>query len=267
MHKRACVIWITIWLAVGLLCGTIVFLPASLSNESVTRSLQNAMRSQASTWLAQGTIWRGNGQMMLVDKRNATRVIPIAWQFQPASLLRLKAEWKITTTGRELSGAAFVGRSFSDYQLRDAAFSADASLLSLALPTLALVHPSGRLTLKVDANEPFVIGASQPHEMRGKFRANIEQLRLATVADAPLASAAITAEAAGTAMTMKVSESSGQLIVAGGGTMAIAPPGAWRVEGTVMPSKTADAALVQKVRALGTPNNNGQIPLRFQGSW
>lgn len=265
--NRASVIWIAVWLAAGVLFGGLAFLPASLSNESMTRLLQNATRSQASTWQAQGTIWQGTGQMVLADKGNATRKIPIAWQFQPASLFRLKAEWKVAATGRELSGAAFVGRSFSDYQLRDAAFSADASLLSLALPTLALVQPSGRLALKMDANEPFVIGASQPHEMRGKFRANIEQLRLATVADAPLASGAMSVDAAGMVMTMTVTESSGQLAIAGGGTMAIAPPGAWRFEGTVTPSSTADAALTQKMRSLGTPDSSGKIPFRFQGTW
>ena len=102
--------WLTrrrIWAlaTAAFVAGLVEFMPAYWFEARINQSLPQPWRLSVG-----GTIWNGYGWLQASD----AFTVPLKWQFDPLSLIRLRATWKLVADAPTLSGSVKIGATLSD---------------------------------------------------------------------------------------------------------------------------------------------------------
>ena len=213
-----------------------------------------------------GTIWSGRGRIAIIPDSTPI-VIPIAWRFDPRALSGLRLGYFIEVNAPVLSGSAHLGLGFGSLELRDAAVSADARLLSMAHPAAALFAPAGKIRLQQSADEQFSVRAAandkQTWRVDGLMGLQAEQLAFGGVVNAPVGSHEFKLRGDGLTINVSILRSNGPLKLEGTGSIALAPPRRFTFSGFATVPADAPAALKQ----LGPTLSDGRQRIELNTTW
>ena len=129
------------------LCGYVVFLlitlPAYWADLLANRASHNAVRIQQ----AEGTLWSGNGYLLIQSAGQERMQTPIAWSIQPLWLFTGKFQARLSSrdTGTPLNATLRIG--YHQVSISDVDAAVPVSVLSAFIPAIDLVAPSGRLQI------------------------------------------------------------------------------------------------------------------------
>ena len=163
-------------LVVAFIIGLVIFLPARMLESSINNAVEPAQVS------LRGTVWNGNGHL-----KSAALSLPVAWQFEPSALLRLRSGWRVETLSPQLSGAASIGAGVGSIEIRQTDLSFDIAMLPQLHRDLALVGlmgPSGRVAVSVA--DGFTAAYGSVPSVRGEALLKIDALVLASYSPRPL---------------------------------------------------------------------------------
>jgi len=134
------------WVAglVAFAAGLLIHLPATLLDAQLVRATGGVARLAE----ARGTIWSGIGYIELRDRSlRSSYALPLAWRFQPLSLLRGQLGFEIELGTENLPVPLTL--SWSGIALSDTRVLLPAAILGLAVPQLSLLELRGDLSLHI----------------------------------------------------------------------------------------------------------------------
>ena len=249
------------WLvAISFVIGLIALAPAAL--------LERVMPADSPVRLATeaGTIWNGRGRVSVLTDSKPLNV-PVAWQFDPSALLRLRLGFQVTADGPAIAGTSRLGLRFGSIELRDTAVTADARVLSTAHRLAAVFAPQGKLRLQQGNGESLTIGFPRNAEgfwrIDGAMGLHVEKFVLGGVVNAAVGSHEIVLQGAATTVNFSIPRSSGALKLEGAGSLTLAQPRRFTFSGFATAANDAPASLKQ----LGAALPDGRQRLEINTPW
>ena len=251
------------WLLLASFAVSVAVLAPAALLERATGGTPNARARFAAD---AGTIWSGRGRIAIIPDTTPI-AIPLAWRFDPRALAGLRLGYFIEANAPVLSGSAHVGLGFGSLELRDAALSVDARLLSMAHPAAALFAPAGMIRLQQSADEQFSVrfAANDKDGWRvtGLMGLAAEQLALGGVINAPVGSHEFKLRGDGPTINVSILRSDGPLKLQGTGSIALASPRRFTFSGFATVPVDAPAALKQ----LGPTLADGRQRIELNTTW
>ena len=204
--------WLTrrrIWAlaTAAFVAGLVEFMPAYWFEARINQSLPQPWRLSVG-----GTIWNGYGWLQASD----AFTVPLKWQFDPLSLIRLRATWKLVADAPTLSGSVKIGAGWQSLEFRDAALTMDASTLQQAIPVVAIFAPSGNVLVSTPQDAALTIGYGNDLRLNGDAFIKADNLGLRPYGPQPLGNYQLKFTARDTTIDYLVTQSSGALILDGG---------------------------------------------------
>ena len=249
------------WLAaISFVIGLIAFAPAALLERVVPPDSQVRFVGES------GTIWTGRGRVSILTDSTPLNV-PVAWQFEPTALLRLRLGFHVTADGPAVVGSSRLGLRSGSIELRDTAVTADARVLSAAHRLTAVFAPQGQLRLRQGDGESMTIGfpgnADGPWRVDGAMGFYVEKFVLSSVVNAAVGSHEIAIQGVATTVNFSIPRSSGALKLEGGGSLTLASPRRFTFSGFATAANDAPASLKQ----LGALLPDGRQRLEINTTW
>lgn len=208
---------------------------------------------------SRGSLWRGEfeGVNAALPTGQSLQFDRVRWQLKPWNILRVELAATVDLSGPQLQGKGIIAKGlFGGIKLRDVVASANASLLPLALPALAIWNPTG--TLDLTTNNFVYAGAASD----GKANVTWHQAALALSAVKPLGEYALAVDGKDGALNYQLNTVSGALQLEGKGRWAA--NGAPTFLGSARAQPSFAAQLADLLRLFGNPDANGVVPLRYQ---
>ena len=240
----------------------VVLAPAALLEFAIGRATNSPIRFNADA----GTVWAGRGRIALAaDGTNL--VIPIAWRFDAGALPGLRLGFVVETNAPALSGRTRLGLRFGDVELRDTALTVDARVLTFAHSAVALLTPSGKVTLQQAAGERLVVrpatNNAEAWRVDGAMNLSAAQFAFGGVVNAPAGDHELKLQGNGATVNVTVLRSSGPLKLDGAGTVTLAAPRRFTFTGFATAASDAPAALKQ----LGPTMADGRQRIELNTAW
>ena len=251
------------WLLLASFAISLVALtPAVLLEWTLGRTANPQIRFAAAT----GTVWTGSGRIALAAGV-APIVIPVAWRFDPFSLLHLRLGFFVETNAPALAGATHIGWRFGEVELRDTVIEADARLLSMAHSAGVLLVPTGKVRLQQSADERFSVrpafNDNETWRVDGLMGLHAEQLVFGGIINAPVGSHELKLRGDGATISISILRSSGPLKLEGAGNIALASPRRFTFSGFATTTADAPAAL----KHLGPIMADGRQRIEINTTW
>jgi len=249
------------WLAaISFVIGLIALAPAALLNRVVPPDSPVRFVAEG------GTIWSGRGRVS-VSTDSTPLNIPVAWQFEPTALLRLRLGFHVTADGPAIAGTSRLGLRSGSIELRDTAVTADARVLSAAHRLAAVFAPQGQLRLQQGKGESLTIGfpgdADGVSRVDGTMGLQVEKFVLGGVVNAAVGSHEIALQGAATTVNFSIPRSSGALKLEGAGSLTLVSPRRFTFSGFATATNDAPATLKQ----LGATLADGRQRLEINTPW
>lgn len=249
-------------LAASFAIGLVALAPAAL----MERALSSTANVQRQFVADAGTVWTGRGRL-IVAADSAPMVIPIAWRFDPLSLLRLRLGFFVEANSPALAGTAHVGLGLRSVDLSNTAVNADVRLLSMTHVAAGLLAPTGRVRLQQLSGERFIVqpASSDKESWRvdGVMGLNAEQLAFGGFINAPVGSHELKLRGDGTTINVSILRSSGPLTLEGTGNIALTAPRRLTFSGFATTTVDAPATLKQ----LGPVMADGRQRIELNTTW
>jgi len=233
-----------------LLAAIAAFAPASL----IDRRLAAASSAKLRMADAAGTVWSGTG--ILTDATGSWRV-PVGWSVSALALAR--GAFNVAL----LPAAGATPRGTIDITpnaaaLRDVVVELPATALASALPGRAAIVLGGTVTLTAPAF------AWDRDRGTGALNARWRDARLvAAGTNADLGTVDVTLEPQGQQLAGSISNSGGDVRIAGTITIASTAIG---VDAQLAPVPSTPAPVLRALAALGTPDSAGAVRIAWRGS-
>ena len=249
------------WLPViAFVIGLIALAPAALLERLVPPD--SPVRFVAES----GTIWNGRGRVSVLTDSKPLNV-PVAWQFDPSAVLRLRLGFQVTADGPVIAGTSRLGLRSASIELRDSAVTADARVLSAAHRLAAVFAPQGQLRLQQVKGESLTIGfpgnAEDFSRVDGMMGLLVEKFVLGGVVNAAVGSHEIAIQGVGNTVNFSIPRSSGALKLEGAGSLTLASPRRFTFSGFATAANDAPASLKQ----LGAALADGRQRLEINTPW
>lgn len=251
------------WLLVASIAISLVALaPAAL----LERALGSTANEQPQFVTDAGTVWTGRGRL-IVAADNTPMVIPIAWRFDPLSLLHLRAGFFVEANSPALAGTAHIGLGWRSVALRSTLMNADARLLSMTHAAVALLAPTGRIRLQQSSDEQLIVQPAssdkEPWRVDGSMGLNADQLAFGGFINAPVGSHELILRGDGATIKVSILRSSGPLKLEGVGNIALASPRRFTFSGFATTAADAPDAL----KKLGPVMADGRQRIEINTTW
>jgi general secretion pathway protein N len=253
MITRRSVVLLLIAFAIGL----VAFLPARMLETTINSNLTPAEVS------LRGTIWNGSGQL-----KSATLLLPLAWQFEPAALLRLRAGWRLEALSPQLTGAASIGAGFGSIEIRQADLSLDAATLPQLHRDLALVGlmgPSGRMAISIA--DGFTAAYGNVPKIHGEALLKIDRIALSSLSPQPLGNYQVKLTARDNILDYAIVEASGALKLDGGGSATLINPRQFSFAGNATAAAGLPDSMVSALKSVSQPLPDGRLRIDYKGRW
>lgn len=258
--------WWWLWL-VSFAIGVVAFAPAALFEWALKDSPAAGARFVADG----GTIWRGQGRFAIASDNAAAGVasvvIPVSWQFDPLSLLRLRLGFFTSASAAQLTGRAHIGLGFASIELSDTAIEADAPVVSLLHSALRLLGPTGKIRLHQSAGDRLVVKPPRRNDdawrVDGLLGVDAETLAFTGMVNAPVGNHALRARGNGGTIDVNMLRSSGPLKLEGSGVVTLTAPR--RVTFSGFATAAADAPV--SLRQLGQIGADGRQKIEINAAW
>lgn len=246
--------------AISFVIGLIALAPAALLERVVPADSPVRFATEA------GTIWNGRGRVSVMTDSTPLNV-PVAWQFDPTALLRLRLGFRIQADGPIIAGVSRLGLRTGSVELRDTGVIADARVLSAAHRLAAVFAPQGKLRLQQGNGESVTIGFPGNAEgfwrVDGAMGLHVEKFVLGGVVNAAVGSHEIALQGAATTVNFSIPRSSGALKLEGTGSLTLASPRRFTFSGFATTANDAPAPLKQ----LGATLPDGRQRLDINTPW
>jgi hypothetical protein len=247
--------------AIAFIVGVIEFLPAYHFEERINRALPAPWHASMS-----GTIWNGFGVLQTGQTADAL-TIPLTWKFDAMALTRLRVGWKVVPTSPALTGSFKVGMGLRSVEFGDAAVTMDAGSLQQAIPTLALLAPSGTLQISTPNDTRLELGYGNDLRLSGGGHINAESLGLARFSPQPLGNYELSFTARDAAINYVIVQSSGALKLDGGGSIQTVSPGQIAYVGHITASPALPENLLAQLKSIGQPMADGRLRVDWKARW
>jgi Type II secretion system (T2SS), protein N len=257
---------------VGFACavGAVVMVPIHAVEARINRALGGEVRFAAGT----GTVWNGNGTLMLPSQAGALSV-PVSWQFDLAALTRLQIGHTLRLNARGLTGLARVGMGFGGISVRDADISTTLdTLVRLSRPNTALqlARPEARLRLTTPAGPMQFSGRNTKGTVliNGQVNVQVDDFTLRNVSARPLGSFALPITFKDAVAESKITDAKGLIRIDGVGKLNLSVPRPLRTfsfAGFLLASATLPPSLQVALGALGRASADGRIRVDFGTSF
>ena len=249
-------------LAASFAIGLVALAPAAL----LERALSSTATAQPQFAADAGTVWTGRGRL-IVAADSTPMVIPIAWRFDPLSLLRLRAGFVVEANAPALAGTAHIGLGWRSVVLRNTSMTADARLMSMTHAAGALLAPAGRVRLQQSSDERLIVqpASSDKESWRvdGSMGLNADQLAFGGFINAPVGSHELKLRGDGATINVSILRSSGPLKLEGVGNIALTAPRRFTFSGFATTAADAPATLKQ----LGPVMADGRQRIELNTTW
>jgi hypothetical protein len=243
--------------------GAVAFAPARLL-EGPARA---ALAPHGNLTNTAGTVWSGSGVLMLGKQAGGRGVnVPIAWQFVPTSLFKLRLGFDVLAKSDAISGIARAGIGFRNIDISGADIKADASFISALNNLIAFAGPRGTLQLKTNVGESVTFAYRGPISVGGKLNAQADNLALRTLFAQPVGSYEININFRDNLAEYRFVKSSGLLALEGGGQVQWLPRREFAYNGTAKASPQAPL-LFAAMLPLGRPTLDGRVRIDYKGAW
>lgn len=248
--------------------GAVAFAPARLL-EGPARA---ALAPSGDLINTVGTVWAGSGVLVLgalgqQGGGNGRGVnVPIAWQFAPTSLFKLRLGFDVIAKSDAISGIARAGIGVTNIDISGADIKADASFISALNNLIAFAGPRGTLQLKTNVGESVTFAYRGPISVGGKLTAQADNLALRTLFAQPVGSYEININFRDNLAEYSFVKSSGLLAFDGGGQVQWLPRREFAYNGTAKASPQAPL-LFAALLPLGRPTLDGRIRIDYKGGW
>jgi general secretion pathway protein N len=245
--------------------GAVAFAPARLL-EGPARA---ALAPSGDLISTVGTVWAGSGVLVLGQQGggNGRGVnVPIAWQFAPTSLFKLRLGFDVIAQSDAISGVARAGIGFTNIDISGADVKADASFISALNNLIAIAGPRGTLQLKTNVGESVTFAYRGPISVGGKLNAQADNLALRTLFAQPVGSYEININFRDNLAEYSFVKSSGLLAFEGGGQVQWLPRREFAYYGTAKASPQAPL-LFAALLPLGRPTLDGRVRIDYKGGW
>ncbi|MEO8102930.1 MAG: type II secretion system protein N [Betaproteobacteria bacterium] len=247
--------------AIAFVIGAVEFLPAHLFEDRINRSLPPPWHISVT-----GTVWNGFGVLQAAQSVDAFTV-PLTWTFEPAALLRARAAWKIVPTSPALSGSVSIGAGLDSVEFSDTALAMDAAALQQAIPIVALFAPWGNILVSTPPGAGLTLTYGNDLRLNGDAQLKAENLGLRPYGPQPLGSYQVMFTARETMIDYRIAQSSGALILDGGGSIQTAAPRQIAYSGFVTPSPTLPDSVLSPLKAMGQPAADGRVRIDWKARW
>ena len=249
-------------LAASIAISLVALAPAAL----LERALSSTANVQPQFVADAGTVWTGRGRL-IVAADSAPMVIPIAWRFDPLSLLRLRAGFFVEANSPALAGTAHIGLGWASVVLSNTLMNADARLLSMTHAAAGLLAPTGRVRLQQTGDERLSVqpASSDKESWRvdGSMGLNADQLAFGGFINALVGSHEIKLRGDGATINVSILRSSGPLKLEGVGNIALTSPRRFTFSGFATTAADAPVALKQ----LGPVMADGRQRIEINTTW
>lgn len=251
--------------------GAVAFAPARLL-EGPARA---ALAPHGDLTNTVGTVWSGSGVLVLgvLGKQAGGRGagvsgvnVPIAWQFAPASLFKLRLGFDVLAKSDAISGVARAGLGVRNIDISSADIKADASFISALNNLIAFAGPRGTLQLRTNVGESVTFAYRGPISVGGKLNAQANNLALRTLFAQPVGSYEININFRDNLAEYSFVKSSGLLALDGGGQVQWLPRREFAYNGTAKASPQAPL-LFAAMLPLGRPTLDGRVRIDYKGAW
>lgn len=241
--------------------GLLAFLPAKFLEARINEALAPPWHLAVS-----GTIWNGSGAL-LAGLAPDSSGIPLAWQFDPLALARLRIGWKVVANSPLLTGSARIGAGLRSLEFRDAVLTMDATALSQAIPVIALFAPSGKIFAGTPQDATLIMGYGDALRLNGDARIKADNLGLRLYGAQPLGNYQVNVMARDSSIDYAITQSSGALKLDGGGSIQTAAPRQIAYSGFITPSPALPENLLAQLKALGQPAADGRLRVDWKSRW
>ena len=248
-------------LVVSFAIGLVALAPAALLERALsTANVQPQFVADA------GSVWTGRGSL-IVAADGAPMVIPVAWRFDPLSLLRLRAGFVVEANAPALTGTAHVGLGWRSVGLSNTLMNADARLVSMTHAAAGLLAPTGRVLLQQSSDEYLIVQPTSSDKdswrVDGSMGLNADQLAFGGIINAPVGSHELNLRGDGATIKVSILRSSGPLKLEGVGKITLASPRRFTFSGFATTAADAPAALKQ----LGPVMADGRQRIEINTTW
>ena len=244
--------------------GLLAFAPATLIEGPANR----AMAPHAALSVSGGTIWFGNGTLLLFPTARPVSV-PISWRFDPLALWRLRVGYYLQANSASIAGNTRIGAGFGSIQLRDMALKIDTVLISRFHPLVSLLDPRGTLRININNDDSITSPYQLQHDIpsaEGKLIVQIDSLILPSLSPRPLGIYEIAIKFDHTRAEFAFNRATGQLKLDGGGTVAWGNPRTFAYQGMANAPRD-QAQLWSQLSAVGKPTADGRLKIDVNSKW
>jgi general secretion pathway protein N len=227
-----------------------MFAPATLLDAVVKRGSEGRLRIAE----AQGTLWTGNGQLEVRDVTRGGGVgRRLYWRFQPQSLLRGQLLFEVDVADASKSFPLKI--SLSGIEISDAELAFPAAVLGLAVPSVALIGPTGDLLVHV------IRLSVAGHDLAGNVTVHWQSAGSSLTPVSPLGDYELTMESDSRGVNVSLRTLEGPLRLSGKGSSRREGPFALTVSARVDPQQQAQ--LTPFLRLIAVERQPGVFELQI----
>jgi Type II secretion system (T2SS), protein N len=256
------------WIALGFVAmaiGAIAFIPARLFEAPINARLAAKFGNAVSVTQMTGTIWSGQSQFNIGTTKQ-TETVPIAWQFAPRALARLRLGFDVLAQSDRLNGSVAAGVGLRTIEISAVNLAADATLVSAFNNLAAFAGPRGTLRLTQSPDERMMFAYWGGTSMNGTLHAKAENLAVATLFPRPVGTYDLNITFRETLAEYAFTESSGILKFDGGGQVRFAPAHEFQYRGHASPSREVPM-LFAALLPFGRPTLDGRVLIDYKTGW
>jgi general secretion pathway protein N len=228
----------------------LAFAPATLLDAVADRGSGGRLRIAE----AQGTLWTGNGQLEFRDVTRSGGVgRRLSWRFQPQSLLRGQLLFEVDVADAPKSFPLKI--SLSGIEISDAELAFPAAVLGLAVPSVAVIEPTGDLLIHVSRLS--VAG----NKLAGNVTVHWQSAGSSLTPVSPLGDYELTMESDSRGVNASLRTLKGPLHLSGKGSSRRESPFAFTVSARVDPQQQAQ--LTPFLRLIAVERQPGNFELQI----
>lgn len=241
-------------------------MPASTLESAIN---QRMVTAAAGTFkVCGGTIWSGAGTFVFSGPLNSSNrlsplIVPLRWSFVPSGLLTLRLSFDVVTDGRAIKGTARLGAGPSNIKISDADLSSSLELVARFNRNLALLRPSGDISIR-SQNESLMVNYAAPNLAHGSLRVAATNVRLQSIGADRFGSYEAKLFFDGQTIRYQLDKSSGMLILKGEGAVVLATPKQFRYTGFATLSRAAPSWLPAALLLVSRPSLDGRFNIDYK---
>ncbi len=262
---------IKLLIAVGLLSVLIAaaaMMPATVMESRINHHLQASGLNLGQFRVTGGTIWSGNGTLVIGSANNANnRTAPLniglRWSLVPTELLGLRVAFDVVADGKALNGNARIGGGFTSVAISQVNVMTSLEVIARFNSNLALLRAAGDIRLHSN-NDTLTIGYATPIHASGRMRIVARDVRLRTISNDPFGSYEASLVFDKQTIRYQIDKASGMLTLKGDGLVAWSTPRQFRYTGVAAVPRSAPYWLTAALLLAGRPSLDGRFNIDYR---